>query len=211
MSRMLDWYFDFVSPYSYLQCMKFPVLPADCEVRMRPVLFAGLLDAWGQKGPAEIPPKRRFTYRQVQWLADREGVRLKFPLAHPFNPLRPLRLAIALGSDPSVIREIFRFIWAEGRSVEDDDEWAALARRLGVTDADERIAAPEIKAALRRNGEDGVAAGVFGVPAFVADGEVFWGYDATAMLLDFLRDPAPFRQGEMARVGELPAAAERRR
>lgn len=211
MNRTLDWYFDFVSPFSYLQCMKFPALPAEVAVRMRPVLFAGLLQAWGHMGPAELPPKRRFTYRYVQWLADREGVPLRFPPAHPFNPLRPLRLAIALGSEPPVIREIFRFIWTEGRLIDDDVEWSALTRRLGVADADGRIAVPEVKNALRRNGEEAVAAGVFGVPSFVADGEVFWGYDATPMLLDYLRNPEAFHHGELARVADLPAAAARRR
>lgn len=205
----LDWYFDFVSPFSYLQCERFPVLPTDARVRMRPVLFAGLLKAWQHKGPAEIPPKRRFTYRHVQWLARREGVELRFPPGHPFNSLRPLRLAIALGCDPQKIREIFRFIWAEGRLVQDDSEWALLGRRLGLRDADALVSAPEVKEALRRNGEDAVAAGVFGVPSFVAGGEVFWGFDAGAMMLDFLRNPRLFDQEEMARLDRLPAAAER--
>ncbi|HSD61822.1 MAG TPA: DsbA family protein, partial [Burkholderiales bacterium] len=79
MSRAVDWYFDFVSPYSYLQFMKFPALPEGIALRLRPVLFAGLLDAWGHKGPAEIPAKRRFTYRQVVWVAKRDGIPLRFP------------------------------------------------------------------------------------------------------------------------------------
>jgi len=205
----LDWYFDFVSPFSYLQCERFPVLPTDARVRMRPVLFAGLLKAWQHKGPAEIPPKRRFTYRHVQWLARREGVELQFPPGHPFNSLRPLRLAIALGCDPQKIREIFRFIWAEGRLVQDDSEWGELGRRLGLRDADALVSAPDVKEALRRNGEEAVTAGVFGVPSFVAGGEVFWGFDAGAMTLDFLRNPRLFDQEEMARLDRLPAAAER--
>ncbi len=205
----LDWYFDFVSPFSYLQCERFPVLPTDAKVRMRPVLFAGLLKAWDHKGPAEIAPKRRFTYRHVRWLALRQGVELRFPPGHPFNSLRPLRLAIALNCDPDKIREIFRFIWAEGRLVQDEAEWAELGRRLGLRDADALAADPTVKEALRRNGEEAVAAGVFGVPSFVARGEVFWGFDAGAMLLDFLQNPRLFAQGEMARLDNLPAAAER--
>ncbi|HSD60186.1 MAG TPA: DsbA family protein, partial [Burkholderiales bacterium] len=177
---------------------------------LRPVLFAGLLDAWGHKGPAEIPAKRRFTYRQVVWVAKRDGIPLRFPRAHPFNPLRPMRLALALGCARETVGVIFRFIWEEGRLVEDDAEWAELARRLGIADADARISSPEVKAALRRNGEDAVAAGVFGVPSFVANGEVFWGYDGGAMFLDYLRDPAAFLSGEQARVAHLPAASVRR-
>lgn len=205
----LDWYFDFVSPFSYLQSERFPVLPTDAKVRMRPVLFAGLLKAWQHKGPAEIPPKRRFTYRHVQWLARREGVALRFPPGHPFNSLRPLRLAVALHCEPAMIREIFRFIWAEGRLVQNDDEWAELGRRLGLQDPDALVSAPEVKDALRRNGEEAVAAGVFGVPSFVAGGEVFWGFDAGAMLLDFLHNPTLFAQYALAGLDTLPIAAER--
>lgn len=205
----LDWYFDFVSPFSYLQCERFPVLPTDATVRMRPVLFAGLLKAWQHKGPAEIPPKRRFTYRHVQWLALREGVSLRFPPGHPFNSLRPLRLAVALDCQPAMIREIFRFIWAEGRLIQDDGEWSELTRRLGLHNADALVSAPEVKEALRRNGEDALAAGVFGVPSFVAGGEVFWGFDAGAMLLDFLHNPRLFAQYAMAGLDTLPIAAER--
>ncbi|HEX6828999.1 MAG TPA: 2-hydroxychromene-2-carboxylate isomerase [Burkholderiales bacterium] len=210
MTRNVDWFFDFISPYSWLQFARFPALPEGTAPSLRPVLFAGLLEAWGHKGPAEIPAKRRFTYRQIVWLAQRDGIPLRFPPAHPFNPLRPLRLALALGCGRNVVGTIFRFIWEEGRLVEDDAEWAELARRLGVPDADARIQAPEVKAALRRNGEEAVAAGVFGVPSFVADGEVFWGYDAGGMLLDYLRNPAAFASGELARVAALPAASVRR-
>ena len=62
-----DWYFDFVSPFAYLQLMDFKRLPDSLGIRYRPVLFAGLLGHWGQKGPAEIPDKRRRTeYRGLR-------------------------------------------------------------------------------------------------------------------------------------------------
>ena len=206
MDKPIDWYFDFVSPFAYLQCER---MPRELRVRPRPILFAGLLGHWGQKGPAEIPSKRAFTYRQVQWIADREGIALRFPPAHPFNPLRALRLAVALGSDLERIREIYRFIWGEGNDPGSDDGWKRLTRRIGLEDADARIASPEVKAGLRRNGEEALAAGVFGVPTLVVDGRLFWGFDATAMALDYLRDPARFESGEMKRLDTLPVGASR--
>ena len=90
-----DWYFDFVSPFSYLQCEQLPALAPRIAIRYRPVLFAGLLGANGQKGPAEIPAKRLFTYRFCVWQARNSASPLKFPHEHPFNPLPLLRLAIA--------------------------------------------------------------------------------------------------------------------
>ena len=88
------WYFDVISPFAYLQLVRFDRLPEDLTITYRPILFAGLLGHWGHKGPAEIEAKRLHTYRFSQWRADREGIRLRYPPVHPFNPLKALRLCI---------------------------------------------------------------------------------------------------------------------
>jgi 2-hydroxychromene-2-carboxylate isomerase len=205
----VDWYFDFISPYSYLQLERMPPWPAGVTFVPKPILFAGLLAHWGQKGPAEIPAKRRFTYRQVQWIADREGIALRFPPRHPFNPVSALRLAVSLGADLEAVRAIFRYIWAEGGAVDTPEGWVALAKRVGLADADARVADPEVKAKLRRNGEEALAAGVFGVPSLVVGEMVFWGQDSTDMALDYLRDPSRFETAEMRRIENLPVGASR--
>jgi len=204
-----DWYFDFVSPFSYLQCEQLPSLERSLRVRYRPVLFAGLLKAYEHKGPAEIPAKRRFTYRFVVWQAKRMGIPLKFPAAHPFNPLPLLRLAIVADCDPDVIRRIFRFIWRDGRIGDLPIEWAELKAELGLADAENRIAAPEVKDALRRYTDEAIARGVFGVPTLAIGEELFWGADATEMATDFIARGCNFDDPEMDRVGALPAAAAR--
>lgn len=205
---MATWYFDFVSPFSYLQFAACPQLFLRPDVVLRPVLFAGLLNHWGQKGPAEIEPKRRYTFRYVQWQAAKLDVPFKFPPAHPFNPLRALRLAIALGATRDAVRTIFEFIWAAGRSP--NDEWPALCAALDVGDADTLIASESVKNALRANCEAAIADGVFGVPTFVVDGNTFWGVDASAMLLDYFDDPRLFETPEMRRIAALPGAAARK-
>jgi 2-hydroxychromene-2-carboxylate isomerase len=209
--KQVDWYFDFISPFSYLQLERFDLLPRDVDVVLRPILFAGLLKHWQHKGPAEIPAKRRFTYRFVQWQADSQGIPLRFPPAHPFNPIKALRLAIALGCSREAVVKIFRFIWREGRALDQPSEWQALTDSLGVSDAQALIEAPAVKDTLRANGERAIAAGLFGVPSFVIDGEIFWGCDATAMAIDYLRDPARFSRGELARAVDLPVGVERPR
>lgn len=205
-----DWYFDFVSPFSYLQRMMFDRLPAELEVAATPVLFAGLLARWEHKGPAEIPGKRRYTYRFCKWFADRNAIPFVMPPAHPFNPLSALRLAVALDAAPEVVDTIFRFVFAEGRDPSDPAEWAALTARLGVADAAARIADPAVKDALRQNTETAAARGVFGVPTFAIGEEFFWGVEATDMLLDYLRDPGLFAEAEMARISDLPVGVSRR-
>jgi 2-hydroxychromene-2-carboxylate isomerase len=205
----MDWYFDFISPYSYLQLERMPQWPKHATLVPKPILFAGLLNHWGQRGPAEIGPKRRFTYRQVHWLAARDGIPFRFPPRHPFNPINALRLAIAADCDLESIRTIFRFIWAEGRAIDVPEEWRELTQRVGIADADARIQDPGVKARLRANGEEAIAQDVFGVPTLVIDAELFWGYDATAMALDYLRDPKEFLSEEVHRIDALPIGVSR--
>ena len=204
----LVWYFDFVSPYSYLQFEAYPELMQTAE--LRPVLFAGLLDHWGGKGPAEIPAKRLQTYRYTCWQARRLGITMKYPPAHPFNSIHALRLAVALDCRVDAVKAIFEFIWKDGRSV--TDEWPALVGQLGLNaaSADALIAEQRVKDALAANGRRAIARGVYGVPTFDTGKELFWGLDATDMLLDYLDNPGVFDAPEMRRIANLPVGAARK-
>jgi 2-hydroxychromene-2-carboxylate isomerase len=205
------WYFDFVSPYAYLQSRMLHKFAGKARIAMRPVLFAGLLAHSKNLGPAEISSKRLWTYRFCTWFARDHGIPFKFPPRHPFNPLKPLRLAIAQGAAPAAVHAIFDFIWAEGRDPADPVEWNALGARLGIADPDAAIEVPAVKDALRANTEAAIAAGIFGVPSFAIGGEVFWGVDATEFVLQYLDDPALLDDPEFQRVANLPAGAERKR
>ena len=132
------------------------------------------------------------------------------PPAHPFNPLRPLRLAVAQGAEPALIRALFDAIWAEGRDLSQDEEWQGLTGRLGIANADEMIAAPQVKEALRRGTEEAAERGVFGIPTFVIGDEVFWGLDTTDLVLDYLNNPNMLKTGEYARISDLPIAQARK-
>ncbi len=204
----LAWYFDFVSPYAYLQFEAYPELMQTAE--LRPVLFAGLLNHWGGKGPAEGPAKRLQTYRFTYWQAGRHGIAMTYPPAHPFNPIHALRLALALDCRFDAIKTLFEFIWKEGRSVA--DEWPALSAKfgLGVAAADAMIAEQRVKDALAANGRQAIARGVYGVPTFDTGKELFWGLDATDMLLDYLEHPGVFDEPEMRRIANLPIGAARK-
>lgn len=204
-----EWYFDFVSPFAYLQSERLATLPPRLSVRYKPVLFAGLLNAHGQKGPAEIAAKRAFTYRFVVWQARKLGVPIKFPHEHPFNPLPLLRLAIACDCAPDAVHRIFRFVWRDGRLPDLPIEWAELTHDLGIADADARIAAPAVKDELRRNTDEAIARGVFGVPTLALGDELFWGVDATAMAADYALAGCRYDDPEMARVAALPVGASR--
>jgi len=205
MSASVDWYFDFVSPFSYICLHRLKELPV--QVSYKPVLFAGLLKHWGQKGPAEIPAKRRWTYRWCTWWARELGIPFRFPEQHPFNPLPHLRLALACGSRPEAVKRIFDWVWTSGENASDPRRFSLLCNQLAIDT--ERLADPQVKDALKRNTDEAATRGVFGVPSFVVDGEVFWGADAIGFLKSFLKDPLVLHNEEMRRVDALPVGAAR--
>lgn len=192
--KTADWYFDFISPYGYLQAARLDELSKHANIRARPVLFAGLLNHHGQLGPAEIAPKRKFVFRQALWQAQRQGTPMQLPPAHPFKPLPPLRLAIAMGSDTESIKTIFDFIWRDGNDIDNPDSFKQLAGTLGLENAEARLADPDVKQILRENTEEAIARGVFGVPTLIVDDEIFWGNDSADQFLDYLSDAASMKR-----------------
>jgi len=206
--KTVDWYFDFISPYAYFGLPLLKGLPAEAEVRYQPILLAGLLNHWGQKGPAEIPPKRVWTYRACVWWAKQHGVPFKMPAAHPFNSLPYLRLCIAAGNTPAAIQTIFEALWTTGADPADPGTLAALVSRLDVPP--ERLAEAGVKEALRANTAEAVERGVFGVPTLFLQGQVFWGSDAVDFAAAFVANPQLFETGEFQRADTLPIGVARK-
>lgn len=207
-SPALRWYFDFISPFAYLHWHKLRPLARERAIELVPVAFGAVLAAHGQKGPAEIRGKREFTYQHVLWLARREGVPLRFPPAHPFNPLTALRLCIVAGSTPEAVDAIFDWIWRQGQAGDSVEALSPVIQALGADAA--AIGSDATKAALRDNTESALVAGVFGVPTLSIDKQLFWGNDAHDFALDALQHPELFEDPEMQRLQRLPVGIQRR-
>jgi 2-hydroxychromene-2-carboxylate isomerase len=206
-----EWYFDFISPFSYLQLRRIVALRSELEITPIPILFGAVLSHLGTVGPAEIAGKREFTYRFVQWRAERDGVALTFPPTHPFNPIAALRLAIAAGSTWPAITAIFEHLWKHGRAGDTGEALADVGRAIGIDDVASAIGSETVKATLRTNTESAIAAGVYGVPTLHIGGELFWGEDATDMVRDYLANPHRFADETYRRLASLPEGVRRKR
>ncbi len=194
--RQISFWFDPVSPFAYLAFERLPqaLEGVSYSVRYRPVLFAGLLKTWGQKGPAEIEPKRAWTFRHVQWLAHRHGIELQTPAQHPFNPLALLRLLLACADDgvaPNRLacERVLHHVWKGGLDANDPQRLAALAQALAPQGDP---SGPVVKQALKAATDEAIALGLFGVPTIEVDGRLFWGLDSLEMLAAYLRGDAWF-------------------
>ncbi|PID38518.1 MAG: hypothetical protein CSB49_05165, partial [Proteobacteria bacterium] len=188
--RRLTFYFDYLSPYSYLawndlrqRLSKLPEMTTnEVSLSPRPVLLAALLDAGGQLGPAEVAAKRRFVARDVQRRARRLGVSLVWPERHPFRPLDALRLSlpeVAGELQLQLIDTLWKAGWREGMNLGDREqlEQALGAAGLPVDELLQKASSEEAKRALRKETEAAIARGVFGVPTMMLDHELLWGAD----------------------------------
>lgn len=207
----ITWVFDVISPFAYLSLKQLPRLPEGTQVEFLPVLFAGLLNHFGQVGPAEIDSKRRFTYRFALWRASKMGLAMRMPPSHPFNPIMALRLIIAAGNTRAAIERVFDAVFLEGRNVADAAVIEELAAALGVAEPGAALQAPAVKQKLRDNTDWAIARGIFGVPTFVVGDEFFWGHDAFEMAVDFIGDVGLFDTPQMRAIDTLPVGVARNR
>jgi len=211
--KTITFYLDFISPYAWLA---FDALPQALEgishrVVYKPVVFGAMLKHHGQLGPAEIPAKRDWTYRQVQWQARAQGTPLQLPASHPFNSLALLRLATACDADGTpnrfVCDKIFRHVWCTGQDAANAERLAALSVDLKPVGD---VASDTVKQQLKAHTDEAIALNLFGVPSFVVDGQVFWGNDALPMLRAYLQGDPWFQSPEWTGVAQLPVGVQRK-
>jgi 2-hydroxychromene-2-carboxylate isomerase len=208
--KRLAFFFDFISPYAYLAWTQIHALAERNSAKVEPVptLFAALLNAHGTKGPAEIPAKRAYLFKDIHRKAHALGVPIDAPATHPFNPLAALRMA-AIAPTRELIDGLYRATWVEGKRVDQPKVVAEIAAHYLDAETIARGQSDEAKALVRANTERALAAGVFGVPTIVVDGELFWGVDSLPHLDAFLRGENPIPADAVARWGNLSASASR--
>lgn len=191
----MRFHFDFISPYAYLAWTQIHDIARrhDRTVEPVPVLFAGLLKHWGHKGPAEIPPKRRYVWKDIRRNATLLGQPICPPPEHPFKPLLALRVA-SLEMKPQarsrLVNALFGATWASGEGVTDPAVVERIATSCGVPNAVDRAGQDAAKAALHRSTQAAIERGLWGVPSIDVDGELFWGLDSLQHLERFLAGAA---------------------
>ncbi|HKQ62169.1 MAG TPA: 2-hydroxychromene-2-carboxylate isomerase [Candidatus Polarisedimenticolaceae bacterium] len=215
---VVPFYFDFISPYSWLALMQAEAFAERHGIRWqpRPVVYAALLQAHGLIGPVETPAKRRYTFRDVERCAAAIGVRLSGPPAHPFRSLEALRVQYLFREESLALRlaaSLADACWGQGRALTDLEVIREVVAAVGL-DADaleQRSASPEIKAGLRAQTDDAVRRGVFGVPTFVLEDELFWGHDRLEPLAARLDGRLPPPGPRSRELLERPRGVERKR
>jgi 2-hydroxychromene-2-carboxylate isomerase len=213
--RTLSFYFDYISPYSYLAWHRLQTFAPKhgLVIEPKPTVFAGFLNEHGHKGPGEIGPKRIYMFKDCLRGAALLGVPFEPPATHPFNPLATLRASLLDMADDTrtaLITRLYAATWAESRDVGSPEVVAALCAEVGVPDALERMQDPAIKKKLLDLGREAIALGAFGVPTMIVDGELFWGTDSFPHLERYLAGDDPIRPEDVARFAAVQPSAHRK-
>ncbi|HEY1957256.1 MAG TPA: 2-hydroxychromene-2-carboxylate isomerase [Polyangiaceae bacterium] len=217
MAAPIAFHFDFISPYAYLAWTQIHALAEKYgpEVAPVPTLLAPLLAHGATKGPAEIPAKRMYMFFDVLRSAHVLGVTIAPPSSHPFNPLVALRAAsldMTAAEKRRLVDVLYAAVWVNGHGVETPEKVAAIATRAGL-DGEEivrRASEQSAKDRLRKQTDDAIGAGVFGVPTMIADGEMFWGVDSLPHLERFLRGELFDARAKLREWSAVGATASRK-
>ena len=211
--KTIDFWFDPVSPYAHLAFERLPEAFAGLSysVAYRPIVFAALLKAFAHKGPAEIEPKRAWTFRQVHWLAHRHGIAIETP-----RSIRSIRSPFRAWPGPPLPKARRRAATCATRSSSMSGAAAPTPRmRERLAELGGRLAprldpaSDEVKQRLRDETDAALARGLFGVPTIGVDGRLFWGFDALDMAAACVRGDAWFDEPHWQREGAPRAGVKR--
>jgi len=174
-------YFDYISPYSYLASQRLDAFPELSRARAQPIVFGSVLAHYGAQGPGEIRVRRRHGLADILLLAAHHGLPLEGPPRHPFNSVYALRSTLAVEDAPTrsaLMRRYFRAAWGEGRDLEDLGVLRACLADVGVDqDPEEAASLPSARKGLKTATRDFIERGGFGVPSFEVNGFFHFGQD----------------------------------
>ena len=191
--KELNFYFDFLSPFSYFAWLKMRTLAQELQLTViyKPVALGPLLNHWQIKGPGEVTPKREFLLKQMLRYTTRNGIEFTTPKTHPFNSLYALRLCLSEVAGPhqeKVIETLWTAGWQKRIDMGEPEELLQVLREnnLPADELYEQSFSRQAKSELKNNIQEAISKGVFGVPSFVVGDELFWGNDSMDDLKNYL-------------------------
>ena len=192
--KKIEFYFDFLSPYSYLAWTW--VREQSHDFDYIPVTLATIIKSHETKGPAEIEPKRNYLFKDILRFTKLNNIPFTTPKDLPFNSLYALRLALKSSAgemQKEIIDAIYRAGWEQGLDIGNDDVLKTVLKDQNLYSEDliEKMESKIARIELKANNEKALKLGLFGVPSFVVDDELFWGNDSTRYLEMYLNGTDP--------------------
>tara|TARA_B100000686_G_C16740235_1_gene946140 strand:- start:65 stop:655 length:591 start_codon:yes stop_codon:yes gene_type:complete len=191
MIKTFDFFFDFISPYSYLAHKQIRNIEKDYKIKINymPIFLGGLLDLLEIKAPALIPPKAKFMIRDCKLFSEKLNIKFQFNSFFPINSLNLMRgvlLAEKENKKDLYIDKFFDAYWKDGLNLNDIK---IINHSLQYLDLDLKsfkikLTEQKIKDELKKRTNDAFMRGVFGVPSFIINNKIFWGQDRLEFVLN---------------------------
>ncbi|MFZ8933587.1 MAG: 2-hydroxychromene-2-carboxylate isomerase [Bacteriovoracaceae bacterium] len=195
MGKKLNFYFDFLSPYSYLAWNK--IRNYSYEVDCYPVPLSKIIKSYDTKGPAEIGPKRNFLMKDLLRKCNQGNIPFIPPKALPFNSLYALRFCLkgVSGKEQKKLIDIFfEASWGRGENIDSEESIKLLFKNKNLTNFEqllEKSSTREARLEIKNNIQSALDLGVFGVPSITVNDELFWGVESLEHLELYLQDKDP--------------------
>jgi 2-hydroxychromene-2-carboxylate isomerase len=191
MIKSFDFYFDFVSPYSFLAHKEIIKIEKknSVKIKYKPILLGGLHNLHGIKAPAFIPAKAKHMIRDCKLIAEKNKIKFKFNSYFPIRSLNLMRGVLIAEEDnykSYYIDSIFNAIWQDGLNMNDENIIQKILKNLNVNPKTFllRSASSSIKDSLRKRTNEAYEKGIFGAPSFVSNNKIFWGQDRIEFALN---------------------------
>ena len=191
MIKPFDFYFDFVSPYSFLAHKEINKIEKknSIKIRYKPILLGGLHNLHGIKAPAFIPAKAKHMIRDCKLIAEKNKIKFKFNSYFPIRSLNLMRGVLVAEEDnykSYYIDNIFNAIWQDGLNMNDENIIQKILKNLNINPKTFllRSASSAVKDSLRKKTNEAYEKGIFGAPSFVSNNKIFWGQDRIEFALN---------------------------
>ena len=193
MSKIIDFYFDFVSPYTYISFQQIKLLKfkQNFKFKLKPMLLGGLHNLHAIKAPAFIPAKAKFMIRDCKMVCEKYKIPFKFNSYFPIKTVALMRgvlIAEEDGMANNYIDKIFEALWMSGLNLNDQQVIDKVLKNLDINPKtfSLRLSNQNIKDELKKRTQEAYEKGIFGAPTFIVNNKLFWGQDR----LDFALNEA---------------------
>ena len=184
MIKPFDFYFDFISPYSFLAHKEINQIEKknSIKIKYKPILLGGLHNMHGIKAPAFVPAKAKHMIRDCKLIAEKNKIKFKFNSYFPIKSLNLMRGVLVAEEDnfkSYYIESIFKAIWQDGLNMNDENIIHKILKNLNINPKTFllRVSSSSIKDLLRKKTDEAYQKGIFGAPSFVSNNKIFWGQD----------------------------------
>ena len=191
MIKSFDFFFDFISPYSYLAHKQIRNIEYQykIEINYMPILLDGLLNLAEIKTPAFIPSKAKFIIKDCKLYAEKLNIKFKFNSYFPIQSLNLMRGVLIAKKENNIslyIDKFFDACWKDGLNLNDQKIVDKILEDLNfdLETFKLKISEQKIKDELKKRTKDAFLRGVFGAPSFIINNKMFWGQDRLEFVLN---------------------------